>query len=466
MLLLSGLNINKLPFEDLTPLQELLVFEGIPVLIHYVDSRNEDIISYLVDFDEKGKRQLLAKIKKDELLSYLTGNKSLKKLFLEISSDFVFFVDTYTSSRKKSTTLIPKYLIPEKYLPIDDSFHEEGLNDFYLKYLEENYYYYRLKEDSFILSVKPSSGKHGTTVSAKDAAFVLTNATNSVEGYVSVRSFNALKDKFGNVDEIKRKVNATRKFLSPRISEVAFHSFEVWLALDTILLKESDKYATLISEGLIESYKQDVLDVDYTSEQDAKIITEKYTKDERKMIFEPIYKIVEKADFVVSIYDSRNTIKRNNNGLRSSKKFWNTLLPPPTAEELQEEIEKKNKIVTIVLNLKEGENITQLTKKDLQENLLFSRDAAETTFEISAPIEYEEGKIILAKPLQFTLTIYENNDLQLINEELEIHAEGKDFNLMVENVKRQFFNLVKTLNEIEEKDIPKAQTIKGYLYEE
>lgn len=467
MLPLSGLNIDELPFKDLKILQEILVFEDIPVLVHYSDNNSEDIISYLVDFDETGKRQMFTKVQKDELFSYLIGLKSLKRLFSEIKSDFVFFVDSDNSDNIKSTTLLSKFLIPEKYFPIDESFHDEEINDFYIDYLKENFYYYKLKENAFILTVKPSTGKHGTTVSARDAAFVLANATNSVEGYVSVRSFNALKNDFSDINQIKRKVSATKKFLSPRIAEAAFHSFEVWLAMDTVLFKEKDKYITEIAEGLVQSYKQDVLDVDYTSEEDAKILIEKYSEDERKMIFEPIYKIVENKDFVVSVCDVKNTIKRNNKQLKSSKNFWQKVLPPPTIAQLQEEMEKRNKIVTIVLHLKEGENVTKLTKKELQENLLFSKDDAQTTYDIGSPIVVEGEKIDLIKPISCVLTIDENNHLQLFNDELEIHAEGKDdFNIIVENVKNQFFALAKNLKEIEKKDFSKASIIRSYLHEE
>lgn len=463
MLKIDGLNIKSLPFENLSLLQTIEDFEGVSILEHYIDERKDDIISYLVDFDKTDKRILYAKITKNELLSYLIGINSLKQLLESISSDYLFLVDYNRDNEFKTATLISKYRIPTKYFPSDDSFYEEDLNDFYSEYLKEQYYYYRLKENAFIVTVKPKNDIHGQTVGAREAAIVLNNTTNSVEGYIRAKSFNVLKNDFGNADKINRRITTTKNFLSPRIAQVAFGSFEVWLAIDTLQFHGQDKYDSVIREGLIDGYKKDVLDVDFTSEEDAKIITEKFSEDERKMIFEPIWKLVESDRFYISISDPKKTIKRNTEGVKSSNTFWKKLLPPPTEEELQKEEERKNKIVSIIISLKDGENVSQLTKKELRDNLLFTEEIAETIYEIKSPIIVEDHIISLKKSIPCTLTIDENNHLQLFNDKFGIHSEGEDFKIVVSDIKNQVYQLISQLKELEKIDYPKYQEIKSYL---
>ena len=463
MLKINGLNIKELPFEGLEVLQEIISFEGVPILVHYKDIWNDDIVSYLVDFDKTGYRRLYAKISKEELFNYLIGIKSLKALFSEIISDFLFLVDFDPEETLLSCILISKYLNPENYFPIENSFFKDGLNNFYLEYLRQVYYYYRLKENSFIINVKPTNEIHGKTVGAKEAAFVLANTTNSVEGYIRAKAFKILKDDFGDASKINRRITTTKNALSPRIADAAFGSFEVWLSIDTLIFHGEDKYDTKIREGLLEGYKQDVLDVDFTSVEDAKIISEKYTEDERKMIFEPILKLVNNNDFTLSISDTKNIIKRNNKSIKSSNLFWDTLLPAPTLEQLVEEQQRKSKIVSIVLNLKEGENISKLNKRDLQSNLLFSQENAEVPYEVESPLVFGERQILLKKPIRCLLKVDENDHLQLYSQSLDLYEEGSDFNKIVESIKKQFVYLVDSIKEIEEKDFLKAEEIRSYL---
>jgi hypothetical protein len=94
MLTIDGINISQLPYERLELANELLSFEDMPILEHFISSNKEDIISYLVDYNETTQRKLYAKVSKKELFSYLIGNRSLKDILSGLESDFIFFIDT------------------------------------------------------------------------------------------------------------------------------------------------------------------------------------------------------------------------------------------------------------------------------------------------------------------------------------------------------------------------------------
>ena len=142
MLEVKGLNIESLPFGKLVLFKEILSFQYEPLLLHYTDEFGNDVISYWVDLDENYSRWLLGKITKNELFMYLSGNKSLRELFANISSDYLFLVDygLENESSIKSVKLITPRSIPDKYYPKENSYYLLGLSDVYKKYLN-NYLY-------------------------------------------------------------------------------------------------------------------------------------------------------------------------------------------------------------------------------------------------------------------------------------------------------------------------------------
>lgn len=466
MLKVNGYNIGKLPFENLVLISEILSFEDIPILSHYTDEKGHDIISYWVDFDESGNRILYGKVTKGELFNYLVGSISLKNLITNISSEYLFLTDYDIDGKIKSVQFLNKYILPEKYLPKEESYYTEKLSDFYESYLTEFSYLHKLRENSYVLKVEPKDKVHLNTVGAKEAAFILENATNSIEGYIKVKAFNILKNDFGDSSRINKRINKIKERLSPRISESAFGSFEVWLAIDTITFHGEDKYDSELRNTIIESYKQEVLDVDYTSEEEAQIITNKYTIDERKLIFEPLFKIFQSEEYSITINDTKNSIKRKFDKIKIETKFKDIIFPKPTIDELTKEIEKKNRIISLVINLKEGEDITKINKKELFDNLIFKQDLAEAPIDIHSPIITAEGKAILVKPIRCILKVDHSGKLQLSNSELELFEEGTNIQDVIKSIKEQFISLVNNIELIAEIDYPKSIIVNSYLGKE
>src|SRR5258708_28459833 len=116
MLEVPGANILATPFGELKPINELLSFEDSPTLLHFQDFRGNDIIAYWVDFDKNGNRWLYAKVSKQELFDYLRGVKSLRALFTELDTDFVFLTDTFLEPYLK-TSIFPFKLINSYDIP-------------------------------------------------------------------------------------------------------------------------------------------------------------------------------------------------------------------------------------------------------------------------------------------------------------------------------------------------------------
>lgn len=463
MLEVNGLNIEKLPFEGMEIANELLYFQDSPMLIHLTTEKKEDLIAYWVDFDNTGNRWMYGKLQKQELFQYLIGSKSLKQLFLEISSDYVFLVDTDIDDNINSVKLINNYNIPEKYFPSADSFYKDGLSEYYSDYLTHFNYINVLKESSYIFNIESSDDAHENTVGAREAAFVLNNISNSIEGYIKVKANSIYSQHYADTSRIKRRVNQVKDRLSPRIAQTFDHSFEVWLAMDIVTFQGDNQYDAELRNGIVEGYKQDVLDVDFTSEQDAKIIAAKFNPSERKMIYEPLIRVLDNEDIKVTITDYKQTIKRSQKNLRTASSFKDIIFPKPTLEELEEELKKKNKIISIVLNLKEGEDVSKISKKTLTDHMVFSEDIGETPLKIETPIDIDGNRINIKKSLICKLKVDPEGDLEIYNSDLEISANGTDLQDVLASIKRQFLQLVQDFKNNKEIAGDKLSELQKYI---
>jgi hypothetical protein len=285
-----------------------------------------------------------------------------------------------------------------------------------------------------------------------------------MEGYIKVKAFELYKEKYADVTRINKRINQVKNRLSPRIAQTVDHSFEVWLAMDIVTFHGEDSMDAELRNGVVEGYKQEVLDVDFTSEEEARIIHEKYNDDQRKMIFDPLLKLLESDDFVISITDYRKTIKRKQNRVRVTQAFKKIVFPPPTIEEATAELEQKNKMVAFIFNLKEGADITKIGKKQLMDNLIFREEIAESPIDIPSPIVVDGQTINLKKSLRCILKVDVKGRFSISHDVLELYADGQDIEEITASIKRQFLVIVDQFrnNALNAND-PKAEVLQGYI---
>lgn len=442
MLQVNARDMNGLPFEGLRVISELLNFNEEAMLNHCQDDRDNDWLCYWVDFDNTGKRWLYGKINKEELYLYLIGSKSLKQTFSDISSDYVFLVDYNVDEEIGSVKIINSFSIPETYFAGQNSFYKWGLSEYYSKYLDSFIYIDKLRQKSYIVTVKPTNQIHGSTVGAREAAFVLSNFTKSIEGYIDVTAFNIIKNRTNDRSRINKEVNRIKERLSPRIAQNVFHSFEVWLSMDVVTLEVDSPQEIEWRNHLIENYKNDILDVDVSSEEDGRIIAEKYSPEERKKIFDPLVKVYENEEINITISDFNQTFKRDFSRKPITQSFKDIVIPTPTIEELEAKNQKKLRIITAVIALEEGEDISKIKKSKLKQNLLFTEENEINNFPINSPIIIGNRTILLKKPLRCVLSVDDQNTFNLSNARLELNAESKELPNAINDIKAQFAALV------------------------
>ena len=428
-----GENITNLPFGKIKVVNELMSFDGIPMLLHFTNDRKDDILAYWVDYDKTATRYIFAKVSKDELYRYLKGNLTLKSLFKEITSEFVFFADLKADNTVDKATIISSYLIPEEYFAGEMSYYLDGLSDFYLDYLKEFEYKFLVKERSYIFHAEPADKTHGNFLTAKEGAFLLSSVIDSVEGYINVIATTQYEKKFTSRSRINNVVKSLTNHLSPVIANSRDGSFEVWLAMDTVSLNEVDEIGAQIKSEIIEGYKHDVLDIDFTSPEDAKIICDKFNPIQRRKIYEPILDILENDKIDLTISNKQKTIRQIDRPIRTSSKFKNLVIPQPSLEELNAQKEINKRIYTLMVSLDEGADISKVGKKEILNNLLLFNDTIEIPYPVTFTVILPNGiELRLKKPIITTLKIKDQNKLELENSEFNIDVVGKDKKELIE----------------------------------
>ena len=127
---LAGYKIDKLPFEQLEKVQDILYADG-PVLSHYSNEKAKEILFYWVDFDDNYNRWLIWETNKKDLFDYLSGGISLFQYLSERCPEYLFIADIDIQNRYVHTMMLNSYAIPQEYYPNEDSFFRLGLPTFY-----------------------------------------------------------------------------------------------------------------------------------------------------------------------------------------------------------------------------------------------------------------------------------------------------------------------------------------------
>ncbi len=441
MIEIVGYKIESLPYNDLVKVHDILFVDG-PLLTHYKGHNDKDYLFYWVDYNEDVNRILVFEISKSELYNYLSGGISLRMAICQLDSTFVFLIDQDVNGENKNVVMLNAFSLPDEYLPDEKSYYSLGLPLFYDRYLKAYDYINVLRSQSYIFKLEPTDNVHDHTVSTKEAGNFLIGITKSIDSYIDYTATAKLKDVIIDRSRLNKTINQIKQKASPRVADSSFSSFNVSIAIDNIVIKSEYKQIEDWQSSLIDNYKNDVLDVDYSSQEDAVAIVERFPDAEsRKKIFDPIFKILENKDVSLSVSSYNKGFERSYKKSRPGEKFKTEVLPQQTVDDLLLEQQQKTQIVTAVFKLPAGGAFSDFRKKELIENLLFTQEGNQPTIPIPSPIVVGEQSVVLLRPLEFVLMIDSLGNIQLFNSKLDIQAESLNFLDAIEFVKQQFVEL-------------------------
>lgn len=133
---LFGDKISCLPLQGLSWKRDLIYFEG-PLLSEYRNSRNETVLKFWCDCDDHFNRWMFIKIKEQDRLRLVLGEKPLRSAVLEQPEEFVFLIDEAEDESNDLFYMVLTENLPPSYIPdetavLDIASYEEdeGLTSF------------------------------------------------------------------------------------------------------------------------------------------------------------------------------------------------------------------------------------------------------------------------------------------------------------------------------------------------
>jgi len=401
---INGHMIGSLPIKNLKKVSDLLEYEG-PILSHFTGDKNNNYLFYWTDFDNKHNRWLVWKVSKYQLYQYLTGLISLRDMVNEGNKDYVYSVDIDDELNYTNVNAILLDEIPEAYLPEEDSVFKFPVPTVYqdlVNTFEESSHLALLRSIALYFTMEPTNLKHGRAVPAIDAGDFLKKLSSSFLSFVETDFIKRFKGLVPDFETLQRTAEQFKEALTPRIAYTTFGSFKVGISTDIIYPVESDKYSAWQREILFE-YQKEVVDVNYSDEGQLREIALKYDEHSRKKIFGPYLDIINDTDYTLKVTNINRSFKRSYG--RVTKQKQQIILPKKQIEEAQTE---KRKLYSVILEAREGEDFTKISKKQFQEGLLFAPEPVDKVIVTLHDLRYGFPPLELLHPISYTLALVNN----------------------------------------------------------
>lgn len=399
-------NNNKNIIFDFSKFKKIedIIFLDEPILTH-LTSNKKHFLLYLVDTIENADIYLLIEVTEDLIFQYLTKSISLKKIILE-NENISFLIEQDFYGNVTKCDVIQSQLISENYLPNEDSFLDylPTEESYYFNFIEEfkaNSYLQSLRQNAFYLKFAPNNLKYSDTIGLTELAnSLLSNISLSFKNFLKADFFLEFKGTITEKSNLDNLFNKILPELDLRMVDLKYGSFEIGLAVDKVMKNSIQNSA--IKNWAIEvgmKYKELVLDDDYDKDTVNKIL-ESYDEDDRKKIFNPIFKITENPNFSLQI---KNSVKSTYKTIKiTDKSIIEKIVPKNLEINKKEEIKDYQIIqVTTVLDKNNSSKTIKLedslfSSSDNTEVILSNKDFEKynysLNFEISIPLRITTEK--------------------------------------------------------------------------
>ncbi|MBA6153101.1 hypothetical protein [Gelidibacter maritimus] len=396
-------NQNKNIDFDLSQFQKIedIIYLDEPILTHLIKN-NRHYLLYLVDTLKISDIYLLLELEEQTIFDYLTKQTTLREVIFS-NQNFIYKIEQDFNGKIIGVDITQSKFLSENYLPTRDSYlnFEPTVQSYYydfIKNFETKAYLRSLREQAFYIKLAPTSSKYSDTIGFNElVSELLKNISTSFKSFLKADFFESFKE----VMTDEKKLNASFKKLAPdldyRMVDLDFGSFEIGLAVDKVM-KQSIENKEIRDWAIDVGYKYQniVLDDDYDEENVSEIISN-YSPEDRKKIFEPIFKITENSNFDFKIKDSKS--KEYSKILIKDKSKIERILPSKL-EVVEDEKSKEFEIIQVT-TIKEKDKIRKIIRLD--ENTLF--ESTDTKQVILKKKDFEKFEYDLEYDVEIPLNI-------------------------------------------------------------
>lgn len=384
---------------DMTQFQRVedIIFLDEPILTH-LKQGGKDYFQYLVQSTTETDIYLIFEVDEMSIFEYLTGTKSLWQIIKENESFFYRIEEDFHGKVLNTEVLVENQLDPN-YLPSKDSFleYKPTTKSYYHSFIEElraQAYLINLRKNAFYLKIKPNNTKYRDTIGFMElSGHLLGNISESYSSFVKADFYSQFKDSITDEKKLKKSFKSVKSEVDYRAVDFRFGSFEIGLAVDKVMKKNiQDKKLFNWAVEVGEKYNQLVLDEDYDQETVDKIL-EKYSPEERKKIFEPIFKITEDPNYILS---KKGSGQKEYRAIKVRERDVVERIIPPvlTVPQVEEKKELKVMRITAVINSKDSkrsikldDNNTLFDALDSSDYILHKKDFQKYGYDLEQDIE-------------------------------------------------------------------------------
>lgn len=392
---------------------EDIIFLDEPILSH-LKRNDKHFLFYLVDTIKDYDIYLLFEVNEESIFQYLTKRISLRKLILD-NQNISYLIEQDFDGKITNIEITQSEFIDENYLPHEDSYleYQPSEKSYYYNFIKEfesKSYLTSLRNKAFYIKFSPNDSKYSDTIGLNELANnLLSNLSSSFRSFLKADFFLEFKEQMTD----KTKLSSTFKKLLPdldfRMVDLKYGSFEVGLAVDSIMKGSiEDKEIKEWAMDVGYKYKNIVLDEDYDDKIVNKIL-QSYEVEDRKKIFNPIFKITENPNFSLKI---KNSNRSKYSTIRIKDKSVIKKIIPPTIyiEDIEDSKEYEIFQVTTVRDKNNSSktiklentlfNLTDKTEVVLN-NQNFEKYGYKLDFDISIPLNITTKKDSIKLTAQF-----------------------------------------------------------------
>jgi len=409
---------NSLPINGLRKVSDLIEYDG-PVLSHYMDKLNVNYLSYWVDYNSDVNRWLIWRISPQQLNDYLHKKRSLKDLLYDNNKDFIFSAELDRDNKYQNVVGITVDQIPSEYTLEENSFYVGEPPLTYSVNEPDDFYLNSLIANSLIFKISPRSLKFGSTVPISYAAKFLTKLSNSFKAYTEHTYLEVASKIYSNYYDLTKSSKTFLSITEPRLVLSEINSFEIGLGVDKIRNANNSNEIKEVQRTLVSQYTNDVVNVDYDSNVNLSEIIENYPIETRKKIFDPYIDLISNSEFK---FEARNDNDKWN--YKPYRKYNKNRIRTLAEEKEKMSTNEKTKLVNVIIQLKEDEDLESITKKKISSGLLFQNNIDSALLKFNS-LSHSGSEIRLKKAIKLTVKS-DGKFLSIHNKELKIEYKVED----------------------------------------
>lgn len=242
--------------------------------------------------------------------------------------------------------------------------------------------------------------------------------------YANFSKVNFRKAFTSNTEDTERMLDSFLKQSKPLCVDLGFNSFGVSIVADNETMFNSDFYSPAFNvwkDNVFTDYKEDVILPDYNSAEFLEGIKQKYTDEERKLIYAPILdKMKETTPFKFSVTENnfKKVIKPYKQPEKNSVEILN---PPPT----QQPSEPVTRVVTRSIDLVPSSGKGR--KKNLDFSMVDSIDWKNSFKDFES-----KGRIINLKDNYLVRIQYNTGTFTIDDTYLNVYSSSNDYETVID----------------------------------